>query len=61
MIKKCHFTPPSIMINGLEPAGGCGTRSNNIKVIAVPIASAKLYHSIPNKDMKDKLVKVVIR
>ena len=61
MIKKCHFTPPSMMINRLEPAGGCGTRSNNIKAIAVPTAKAKLHRSMPNKDMKDKLVKVVIR
>ena len=59
--KKCHFTPPRMTINRLDPAGGCGTRSNNIKAIAVPTAKAKLHYSMPNKDIKDKPVKVLIR
>ena len=59
--KKCHLTPPSITINGLEPAGGCGTRSNSISAIAVPTASDRLHHSMPNKVKNDKPVKVVIR
>ena len=59
--KKCQLTPPSMTIKGLEPAGGCGTRSNSISAIAVPTASDKLHHSIPNKVKNDRPVKVVIR
>ena len=59
--KKLHGTPPSITIKGLEPAGGCGTRNNNMSAMDVPTANDMLHHSTPNSVMNNKPMKVVIR